>query len=67
LFNLYKAKYYNNCICCVSGCEIFFIPREEHRLRVYQNRMLRRIFGSEKNGSSNRRKRTSEIVLFIQY
>jgi hypothetical protein len=31
------------------GCEIWsLILREEHRLRVFENRVLRRIFGSEK-------------------
>ena len=30
------------------GCETYlFILREEHRLRVFENRVLRRIFGPE--------------------
>ena len=33
------------------GCEIWsLILREEHRLRVYENRVLRRIFGAERDG-----------------
>jgi hypothetical protein len=27
----------------------FFVVREEHRLRVFENRVLRRIFGSNKD------------------
>jgi hypothetical protein len=32
------------------GCETFFlILREEHELRVFENRVLRRIFGSKRD------------------
>jgi hypothetical protein len=31
------------------GCGTWFLTlREEHRLRVFENRVLRRIFGSER-------------------
>jgi len=31
------------------GCETWFLTlREEHRLRVFENRVLRRIFGPER-------------------
>jgi hypothetical protein len=33
------------------GCETWsFILREEHRLRVFENRVLRGIFGPERDG-----------------
>jgi hypothetical protein len=32
------------------GCETWYLTlREEHRLRVFENRMLRRIFGPKRN------------------
>jgi hypothetical protein len=32
------------------GCEIWFLPlREEHRLRVFENKMLRRIIGPKRD------------------
>jgi hypothetical protein len=32
------------------GCENWFLTlREEHRLRVFENRVLRRIFGPKRN------------------
>jgi hypothetical protein len=34
----------------LSGCETWsLILREEHRLRVFENRVLRRIFGPRRN------------------
>jgi hypothetical protein len=33
------------------GCETWFlIAREEHKLRVFENRMLRRLFGPKRDG-----------------
>jgi hypothetical protein len=34
--------------------------REEHRLRVFENRMLRRIFGLKEAGSGRRLERTTK-------
>jgi hypothetical protein len=35
----------------VYGCEIWSLTfREEHRLRVFENRVLRRIFGPKRDG-----------------
>jgi hypothetical protein len=35
-----------NFTCFLYGCETWFIAlREEHRLRMFENRMLRRVFG----------------------
>ena len=35
----------------VYGCETWSLTlREEHRLRVFENRVLRRIFGAERDG-----------------
>jgi hypothetical protein len=34
----------------LNGCEIWSLTfREEHRLRVFENRVLRRIFGRERD------------------
>jgi hypothetical protein len=38
------------------GCETWpVLLREEHRLRVFENRMLRRIFGHEGEGHDRRK------------
>jgi hypothetical protein len=47
-----KIKIYINIIVCVVlyGCEIWSLTlREGGRLRVFENRVLRRIFGSERD------------------
>jgi hypothetical protein len=47
-----KIKIYQNIILPVVlyGCETWsVILREEHRLRVFENRVLRRIFGPTRN------------------
>ena len=39
-----------NIACCLYGCETWLLTlREEHRLRVFENRVLRRIFGPKQN------------------
>ena len=48
-----KIKIYRTIILPVVlyGCEIWSLTlREEHRLRVFENRVLRRIFGPKKDG-----------------
>jgi hypothetical protein len=47
-----KVKIYRTIILSVvlNGCETWsVISREEHRLRVFENRVLRRIFGSKRD------------------
>jgi hypothetical protein len=47
-----KIKIYNTIIFPVVlyGCETWSLTlREEHRLRVFENRVLRRIFGPKRN------------------
>ena len=47
-----KIKMYRNIILPVVlyGCETWSLTlREEHRLRVFENRVLRRIFGPERD------------------
>jgi hypothetical protein len=40
---------YNNIFLCVCGCETWSLTlREEHRSRVSENRVLRRIFGRKR-------------------
>jgi hypothetical protein len=41
----------------VMGVKLGLTPRAEHRLRVFENRVLRRIFGPEK-GNGNMQKIT---------
>ena len=48
-----KIKIYRTIILPVVmyGCETWSLTlREEHRLRVFKNRVLRRIFGSRRDG-----------------
>jgi hypothetical protein len=50
--NNIKIIIYNTIILPVVlyGCETWFLKlREEHRLRMFENRVLRRIFGSKRN------------------
>jgi hypothetical protein len=47
-----KVKIYKTIILLVVlyGCETWSLTmREEHRLRVFENRMLRRIFGHKRD------------------
>jgi hypothetical protein len=47
-----KIKIYRTIILCavLYGCEIWSLTlREEHRLRVFENRVLRRIFGARRD------------------
>jgi hypothetical protein len=40
----------HNSISCLYGCETWSLTlREEHRLRVFENRILRRIFGRKRD------------------
>jgi hypothetical protein len=44
------------------GCETWsFILREEHRLRVFENRVLRRIFGPKREEDGSRRQLNNEL------
>ena len=48
-----KIKIYRNIILPIAlyGCETWSLTlREEHRLRVFENRVLRRIFGPKRDG-----------------
>jgi hypothetical protein len=48
-----KIKIYRTVILPVVlyGCETWsFTLREEHRLRVFENRVLRGVFGSKRDG-----------------
>jgi hypothetical protein len=52
LFKNAKIKIYKTIILPVVlyGCETWSLtPREEGRLRVFENRVLRRIFGANRN------------------
>jgi hypothetical protein len=61
-----KIKIYRTIILPVVlyGCEIWSLTlREEHRLRVFENRVLRGIFGAERDGVTGewRRLHTEEL------
>jgi hypothetical protein len=44
-----------NFACGPNGCETLSLTlREEHRLRVFENRVLRRIFGTKRDGVTGR-------------
>jgi hypothetical protein len=48
--NLKVKKYRNIIFPVVYGCEIWSLTlREEHRLGVFENRVLRRIFGPKRD------------------
>jgi hypothetical protein len=51
------------------GCEIWSLAlKEEHRLRVSENRVLRRIFGPKRNEvTGGWRKLHNEEILFAKY
>jgi hypothetical protein len=58
-----KVKIYKTIILPVVlyGCETWSLTlREEHRLRVFENRVLRRIFGPKKDASKRRMKKVSQ-------
>jgi hypothetical protein len=47
---IYKTK---NLPLLLYGCEIWSLTlREEHRLRVFEKRVLRRIFGPKRDGEN---------------
>jgi hypothetical protein len=57
LFRNVKVKIYKTIILPVVlyGCETWFlILREEHRLRVFENRVLRRKFGPKRDEVNRR-------------
>jgi hypothetical protein len=44
-----ECKNHNSTSCFVYGCETWSLTlREEHRLRVFENRVQRRIFGPKR-------------------
>jgi hypothetical protein len=45
-----KSKTINHSASCFYGCETWSLTlREEHRLRVFENRVLGRIFGTKRD------------------
>jgi hypothetical protein len=65
-----KIRIYKTTILPVVlyGCETWFlILREEHRLRMFQNRVLRRIFGPKRDDVTGEwRKLHNEELLQVQ-
>jgi hypothetical protein len=50
------------------GCETWSLTlREEHRLRVFENRMLRRIYGPKWDEEKAAERGASRFVLFAKY
>jgi hypothetical protein len=66
-----KIKIYRTVILPVVmyGCETWSLTlREEHRLRVFENRVLRRIFGPKREEDGSWRKLYNDIhIFFIKY
>jgi hypothetical protein len=55
--HLTRRKKYNYA-CVLYGFESWFLsPREEYRSRVFQNRVLRRIFGSNREEVTRERRK----------
>jgi hypothetical protein len=64
-----KVKTYETIILLIVlyGCEIWFLTlREEHRLRVFENRVLRRLFGPKRDEVTGewRKLRSEELHIF---
>jgi hypothetical protein len=50
------------------GCETWSVTlREEHRLRVFENRVLRRIFGAKRDGVTGEWRRLHNEELYDLY
>ena len=65
-----KIKIYRTIILHVVlyGCETWSLTlREEHRLRVSENRVLRRIFGSKRDGETGEWRKLRNDVLNDPY
>jgi hypothetical protein len=70
LFNNIKLTKYRTIILPVVlyGCEVWSLTlREEHRLRVFENRVLRRIFGPKKDEVAGKRRRIHNEELYDLY
>jgi hypothetical protein len=51
-----------------TGCETWSLRvREEHKLRVFENRVLRRIFGAKRNGVTGGRRKLHNEELHNLY
>jgi hypothetical protein len=65
-----KSKIYRTIILPVVlyGCEIWSLTlREEHRLRVFENRVLRRIFGPKRDEVTGEWRRLHNEGLYNLY
>jgi hypothetical protein len=65
-----KSKIYRTIILhvCLYGCETWSLTfREEHRLRVFENRVLRRIFGPKRDEVTREWKKLHNEVLNDMY
>ena len=50
------------------GCETRSLtPREEHRLRVFENRVLRKVFGSKRDGVTGEWRKLHNEELYNLY
>ena len=61
-----KAKIHRNVILpVVYGCETWSVTlREEHRLRVFENRVLRKIFGPKREEVTGKCRRLHNKELY---
>jgi hypothetical protein len=66
-YRIIKIKLYRTVILLVLlyGCETWSLTlREEHRLRVSENRMLRELFGTKKNEVTGERRKPHDKRLY---
>jgi hypothetical protein len=70
LYRNVKVKIYKTIILPVVlyGCETWSLtPREEHRMRIFENRVLRRIFGPKRDELTGERKKLHNEELHNLY
>jgi hypothetical protein len=64
-----KIKIYRtNCVVVLDGCETWSVTlRGDHRVRVFENSVLRGIFGSKRDGVTGECRRLHNEELYDLY
>jgi hypothetical protein len=64
----YQPVFYYTFITQIYGCEIWSLTlREEHKLRVFENRVLKRIFGLKRDGVTGEQRKLHNEELHDLY